>query len=203
MRHQGTTGKIAPPSIPGMELAASVSPTPAVLALAAAGCATLALGVGLLALARPGGSGPFSIQDGTLWVAAAGCLVGLALLHEAGHALAARLVARLPWRRIDFQAGWTGIRCRIVGRVSARDQRRIGLAPLVVTALPLVLASVVVGGQLATLAAVIALLYLPRDLADLWVLRRARPHDVVLTGGDGRTHLFRPEGTQEPDSKRT
>ncbi|MDP7113759.1 MAG: hypothetical protein QGH45_17455, partial [Myxococcota bacterium] len=178
MHSRATTAKIEPPAIPGMECAGVVHRTAGPLVVSSVLCALAALGVGAGTTLIHGGGGlmapaALSLRDGSLLALAVGALVGVGLCHEIAHALAARWIAGLPWRRI----GWgvsvrhLGVYCRIGGRVHVRDHRRIGLAPALGVALPLALVSLIWGGDLGLIAAVVALLTLPQDLASLWQFR--------------------------------
>jgi hypothetical protein len=205
MHVDATTAKIETPAIPGMVAVAQVPRTRGPLAIIATICAAVALALGLTAGVLHGTGDPLAVRDGSLVVAVVGSLLALGLLHEASHALAARILVGLPWRRITFRPApaLLGLDCHITGRVAARDHRRIGLAPAVCTALPLAALALLFGGQLVVIAMVVALAYLPRDLADLWRLRHAAADDILLLGGDGRTHVFRRRDDQLSVNNRT
>lgn len=199
-----TTGKIAPPNIPGMRRVGEVRVSARHVALASVACvvagAATALGATVLHRAADWSPETLPLGGGSMLLDLALVMLAVGLVHEASHAAAARTIASLPWRRIAIVPSLRGlgVHCRITGRVSVRHHRWIGAAPILVTVLPLVAWSVLTGAVVPTMAAMVALLYLPQDAARLWQLRRFLPEDVVAGAGHGdRAVVFRRERPQE------
>ncbi len=123
-------------------------------------------------------------------------LVGLLLLiglHEGLHALAARVLAGLPWRRIrvTFAPLYLAAGCTIVGRTSVRAHRRIGAVPVVVTAVGTTLWLLATGSPVAAFLLCCAVVLSGGDLVMLGALRGFGPDDLVVGSTDPpATYIF-------------
>ena len=197
-----------PPTIPGMDRVATLPQSRGRNLLAAgalcvpASLASLGLYRAHVALfpAETAGEG----TTGLLWTPLA--LLLLVVLHEGLHALAARYLAGLAWRRIRLRMMGAMPACTVDGRSSVRAQRLIGVTPFLVTTGGCTLWLLLGGTALTPLLLTIAVVLSAGDLVTLGMLRRFDSHDVVLGSTDplaihvfrGCPHIPGPRRSREP-----
>jgi hypothetical protein len=131
-----------------------------------------------------------SMGDLVVFVVGMGVLVAA---HEALHALAARLLAGLPWRRIrvTFAPARLGVGCTIGGRTSVRAHRRIGATPVVVTAAVTTAWLLLTGAPASPFLLTCAVVISAGDLVMLGALRRFDAEDIVAGSTDPpATYIF-------------
>jgi len=185
-----------PPSIPGMELVATL-PLRSRRVLTAAGALLVPVGLTSLGLywAHPG---PPDVARLPWTLTAPIGLLALVVTHEALHVGAARYLAGIPWIRIRLRPAGLGLPvCVVDGRSSVASQRRVGATPVVVTSAACAAWLVVGGSAVAAALLTCAVVLSAGDLVMLGQLRRFRADDLVLSSDAPRAlHVYRVRPAQ-------